>query len=145
MSGKRKEPPKGVVDTSVVIAGAAAFRGAPLRPETDSGRLLLKWIEEGHFQWLYSEDILEEYKEVLKRCGVRPATIGAFINLLREEGVEVTVRRTSTVSPDPDDDPLIACAEAGHAAFIVTLNPRDFPQQKMMAKVIRPSEQLPSG
>ena len=68
MSRKRRELPRGVVDTSVVIAGAAAFRGAPLHPKTDSGILLLKWIEEGHFQWLYTEDILDEYKAILKRC-----------------------------------------------------------------------------
>jgi hypothetical protein len=43
---------RGVVDTSVVIAGAAAFRGAPLHPETGSGKLLLRWIAEGHFQLL---------------------------------------------------------------------------------------------
>ena len=64
------------MDTSVVIAGAAAFRGAPLRPETKSGKLLLRWIEEGHFHWLYSEEILDEYKEILKRFNVRPWVIG---------------------------------------------------------------------
>ena len=145
MSRKRRKPPRGVVDTSVVIAGAAAFRGSPLHPETESGRFLLKWIEKGHFQWLYTEDILDEYKEVLKRCNVRPTTIGAFINLLREEGVQVSVRKPPNVSPDPDDDPICACAEAGNVAFIVTLNPRDFPQNRIRAKVIRPSQPIPSS
>ena len=145
MSRKQKELPRGVVDTSVVIAGAAAFRGAPLRPETDSGILLLKWIEEGHFLWLYTEDILAEYKEILKRCKVRSATIGDFINLLREEGTEISVRKTSSISSDPEDDPFCACAENGNAAFIVTLNPRDFPQSKLRAKVICPSQSIPSS
>lgn len=144
MSRKQSEAPRGVVDTSVVIAGAAAFRGSPLNPETDSGRLLLNWIENGHFQWLYTEEILDEYKEILKRCNVRSATVGSFINLLREEGVRVTIRRTPKISPDPDDDPICACAEAGKAAFIVTLNLRDFPQSKLRAKVISPSQPLPS-
>jgi predicted nucleic acid-binding protein len=31
------------------------------------------------------------------------------------------------ISPDPDDEPFCACAEAGNADFIVTLNPVDFP------------------
>lgn len=145
MSRKRREAPRGVVDTSVVIAGAAAFRGAPLHPETDSGRLLLKWVKEGHFQWLYTEDILDEYKEGLKRCKVRPATIGIFINLLREEGIEVSVRKTPSVSPDPGDDPVCACAEAGNAEFIVTLNSRDFPQTRIKAKIVGPADDLPSG
>ena len=141
MSRKTRKAPRGVVDTSVVIAGAAAFRGAPLHPETDSGRFLLKWIEDGHFQWLYTEDILDEYKEVLKRFRVRSAAIGKFINLVREEGVLIQVRKNPGISPDPGDDPFCACAEAGDASFIVTLNPRDFPQSRIRAKVIRPSEQ----
>ena len=85
MSRRLRRPPRGVVDTSVVIAGAAALRGAPLHPETESGKLLLRWIEEGHFQWLYTEEILDEYKEILKRFNVRPGVIGRFINLIREE------------------------------------------------------------
>ena len=143
MSRKIRKVPRGVVDTSVVIAGAAAFRGAPLQPETDSGTLLLKWIDEGHFQWLYTEDILDEYKDVLKRFNVRPNVVGRFINLLREDGVAVRVRKTSKISPDPEDDPFCACAQEGDASFLVTLNPRDFPQEKLSAKVIRPGAQLP--
>jgi hypothetical protein len=69
-----------------VIAGAAAFRGAPLHPETDSGRLLLKWIEEGGFQWLYTEDILDEYKELLKRFKVRPPRLEAETRLTASVG-----------------------------------------------------------
>ena len=143
MSRKVRRAPRGVVDTSVVIAGAAAFRGIPLHPETESGKLLLRWIEEGHFQWLYTEEIVDEYKEILKRFNVRPVVIGRFINLLREEGVSVRIRKSKSISPDPTDDPFCACAERGNASFLVTLNPRDFPQQRLAAKVIRPGEELP--
>lgn len=142
MSSRRKRAPKAVIDTSVVIAGAAAFRGHPLHPETDSGRLLLRWLEEDHFQWLYSEAILDEYKAVLGRFKVRPAVIGQFINLLREEGVAVRVHKNRGISPDPGDDPFCACAEIGKADFIVTLNPRDFPQSKLKAKVVLPGDLL---
>ncbi len=122
MSPKPRRVPRGVVDTSVVIAGAAAFRGAPLHPRTDSGRFLLGWIEQAHFHWLFTEEILDEYKEVLKQFSVRANIVGKFINLLREEGISVRVRRTAGISPDPGDDPFCACAEAGNASFIVTLN-----------------------
>jgi predicted nucleic acid-binding protein len=144
LSRKPKRAPKGIVDTSVVIAGAAAFRGAPLHPETDSGRLLLKWIEEGHFQWLYTEEILDEYKALLTRFRVRGAVIGTFINLLREEGAQVHIRKSRTISPDPGDDPFCTCAEAAKADFVVTLNAGDFPQERLGAKVIRPGDQLPA-
>ena len=48
------------------------------------------------------------------------------------------------VSPDPADDPFCACAEIGNAAFIVTLNPKDFPQRKLRAKVIAPGVTFPT-
>lgn len=144
MSRKSKRAPRGVVDTSVVIAGAAAFRGAPLHPETASGRLILHWIDTGSFQWLYSEDILDEYKELLNKFHVRPSVAGKFINLLREEGVRIRVRKNTAISPDPADDPFCACAETGNATFIVTLNPRDFPQSRIRARVISPGDDLPS-
>ena len=33
--------------------------------------VLDKWAEKGNFVWLVTEDILDEYKEVLKRLRVR--------------------------------------------------------------------------
>jgi predicted nucleic acid-binding protein len=69
--------------------------------------------------------------------------IGRFINLIREEGVSVRVRKSGSVSPDPGDDPFCACAAQGDASFLVTLNPRDFPQQQLDAKIIHPGENLP--
>jgi predicted nucleic acid-binding protein len=132
-----------VVDTSVVIAGAGALRSASLHPQTESGAFLLRWIEQGNFQWLYTEEILNEYKETLKRFHARPEIIGRFINLIREEGVSVRIRKSASISPDPGDDPFCTCAELGNASFLVTLNLRDFPQEKVTAKVIRPGEELP--
>ena len=50
----------------------------------------------------------------------------------------------SEVSPDPDDNPFCSCADEGRASFLVTLNPKDFPQAKLMAKIISPAESLPT-
>ena len=133
---------KGVVDTSVVVAGIAAFK--PFPPVSASAKLLREWFEHGNFIWLVTEEILAEYKAVLSRLGVRPRVIGALINLLREEAELVEPRSTPELSPDPGDDPFCACAEAVGAAFIVTLNPKDFPQHKLRAKVISPGDPLPT-
>jgi predicted nucleic acid-binding protein len=73
---------------------------------------------------------------VLTRLGVRRNLVGEVINLLREEAEFVDVRVTSDASPDPDDNLFCACAEQAQAAFIATLNPKDFPQRKLRAKVI---------
>jgi predicted nucleic acid-binding protein len=95
-----------------------------------------------HFVWLVTEEILDEYKAILARKGVRRPLIGAIVNLLGEEAEVVQVRRSREWSPDPDDDPFCACAETGTADFIVTLNPKDFPQDRLRAKVIRPDDPL---
>jgi predicted nucleic acid-binding protein len=88
--------------------------------------------------WLYSEDILAEYKEVLKRLHGRPAAIGTLINFIRERGESVETRSSPELSPDPKDDAFCTCAKEGSADFPFTLNPKDFPQTRLKAKVIQP-------
>ena len=85
---------------------------------------------------------MEEYKEVLKRLRVRPNLIGKVVNLIRERAEEVKVRSSMEISPDPKDDPFCLCAEQAKADFIVTLNPRDFPEDRLSAKVVAPGEFL---
>ena len=94
--------------------------------------------EEGNFVWLVTEEILDEYKAVLKRLGVRPNLIGTVINLIRERAEVVDVRAAGEISPDPKDDPFCVCSEEGNADFITTLNQKDFPQERLRAKVISP-------
>jgi predicted nucleic acid-binding protein len=86
------------------------------------------------------EEILNEYKQVLGRLGVRPSLSGRVVNLIRKRAEWVTVRWKSGISPDPKDDDFCRCAESGRAEFIVTLNPRDFPEDRLRAKVIAPGE-----
>jgi predicted nucleic acid-binding protein len=141
--GRRGKQPRGVIDTSVLVAGVAGFKS--LRAvENRSASLLRHWLEDGTFTWLVTEDILSEYKEVLSRLGVRRNLVGGIINLLREEAEFVDVRTENDVSPDPTDNAFCACAEQGHAAFIATLNRKDFPQENLVAKVISPGDPIPT-
>ena len=135
-SKKRKQ--RAVVDTNVVVAGISGFRGQYIAGRIPSADLLHRWADEEHFVWLYSEDILAEYKEVLKRLHVRSAAIGTLINFIRERGESVEIRSSAEISPDPKDDAFCICAEEGSADYIFTLNPRDFPQSRLKAKVIQP-------
>ena len=130
---------RGVVDTNVLVAGIAAFRKPYTRGKNPSADLLYTWAATGNFIWLVSEDILDEYKEVLKRLGVRTALIGAVVNLIRERAELVRVHTSVEISPDPEDDPFCLCGEEGHADFIVTLNPKDFPQERLKARIISPA------
>jgi len=139
LATRRKERPRGVVDTAVLVAGVAGFRATRARDLTPSARLLYDWVRRNTFTWLISEDILDEYKRVLARLGVRRNLIGAIVNLLREEAELVDVRHARHLSPDPGDDPVCDCAEEGGADFIFTLNPKDFPQDRLSSQVVVPS------
>ena len=126
------------------MAGIAGLKSQDITPKNPSANLLRDWIEGDTFVWLVSDDILLEYKRVLARLSVRRPVIGKLINLLREEAEFVAISALPDISPDPGDDPFCACAETGPADFIVTLNPRDFPQQRLSAHVIGPGESVPT-
>jgi putative PIN family toxin of toxin-antitoxin system len=140
LRGKRR---RGVVDTSVLVAGVAGFKSGRT-PENRSAALLRDWVENETVTWLVTEEILSEYKGVLTRLGVRRSLVGEIINLLREEAECVDVRSECDASPDPADNAFCACAEQGRAAFIVTLNRKDFPQSKLVARVISPGDSIPT-
>jgi predicted nucleic acid-binding protein len=61
---------RGVIDTSVFVAGISGFK-PDLEVTNPSAQLLRTWVNEDHFTWLISVDIIAEYKAVLARLGVR--------------------------------------------------------------------------
>ncbi len=133
----KKQKSRGVVDTNVLVADISGFRKPYVRGKNTSADVLYKWAEKGNFVWLVTEDILDEYKEVLKRLRVRSTLIGAVINLIRERAEPVNVHASFEISPDPKDDPFCLCSEEGNADFIVTLNPKDFPQERLRTRRLR--------
>jgi predicted nucleic acid-binding protein len=136
----RKRKPRAVVDTSVLVAGISGFREPFVPGRNPSADVLHRWAKKNHVIWLITGDILDEYKEVLKRLRVRPSLIGRVINLIRERAEEVKVRSSAEISADPKDDAFCLCAECGSADFLVTLNPKDFPQERLKTKVVLPAE-----
>jgi len=114
----KKQKSRGVVDTNVLVAGISGFRKPYVRGKNTSADVLYKWAEKGNFVWLVTEDILDEYKEVLKRLRVRSTLIGAVINLIRERAEPVNVHASFEFSSDPKDDPFCLCSEEGNADFI---------------------------
>ena len=140
---KQKQRRRGrrvVVDTSVLISGISAFKSTFVPGMNSSADLLHEWVDSGSFVWLVTPEILEEYREVAKRLKVRPYIAGRLVNLLQEDAEEVEVGEIIEISPDPGDNCFCGCAEEGRADFLVTLNPKDFPQTKLSAKVVSPSE-----
>jgi len=52
------------------------------------------------------------------------------------------VHSSGEISSDPKDDAFCLCAESGNADFVITLNPKDFPQEHLKSKVVLPREPL---
>lgn len=132
-----------VVDTSVVVRAARAFRQQPPEPGTPELKLILTWRDDPEiFTWLYSQEILGEYREILRRLKVPKNAAGRFVNLLGQGGEEVTQPAVGEFSPDPKDDPFYHCAIAGDADYIITDNVRDFPPipGKKRPRVIKPTD-----
>lgn len=139
---KRNRKRRVVVDTNVLVAGISGFKGAYVPGKYPSADVLFRWADQDDFTWLVTEDILDEYKEVLKGRNVCPALIGKIINLIREQAEEFKVRQSVQISPDPGDNAFCVCAEQGKADSIVTLNMKDFPQNKLKARVSTPADFL---
>jgi putative PIN family toxin of toxin-antitoxin system len=114
-----------VVDTNVLVSAMISSSGMQA--------LLVQAIQLGLVQPCLSTEILKEYSEVLARpkFGFPEDEITALMELLRRRGVLVAVDPVERISPDPDDDKFIACAFAAKAAFIVTGNNRDFPEEQL--------------
>jgi predicted nucleic acid-binding protein len=134
-----KRPPRCIVDTSVLVAGVAGFRTDP--PRTPSAVLLREWCEAPIFVWLVTDEILEEYLEVLTRLNVRGAA--KIVRLISEEAEHVQATARVSGLPHEEDAHFAECAESGHADFLVTLNKKHFPQDRLSAKVIAPTDPLP--
>jgi predicted nucleic acid-binding protein len=140
---RRRQLGRIVVDTSVVIRAARAFRQQPPEPGTPELRLVLAWRDDPEiFIWIYSQEILTEYREILRRLKVPRNAVGRFINLLSEGGEEITEPVTGEFSPGPKDDPFYRCALGSNADYIITDNVRDFPSipNRKRPRIITPIE-----
>jgi predicted nucleic acid-binding protein len=115
---RRRKLGRVVIDTSVVVRAARAFT------------------------WLYSQEILDEYREILRRLKVPKNAAGRFVNLLGQGGEEVIQPVEGEFSPNPQDDPFYHCAIAGDADYIITDNVRDFPPVpgKKHPRIIKPTD-----
>jgi putative PIN family toxin of toxin-antitoxin system len=106
-----------VVDPGVLVSAAISPRGAPRE-------LLVAW-RSGRFRMVVSYDLLYELESVLLRPKFRRklaySDVLEYVMWIRE-GSEFEQRALAEVeiSPDPDDDYLLALAFAPGADFLVT-------------------------
>ncbi len=108
-----------MLDTNIWISGAANPNGA-------SGELLRLWRHEHRFTLLTSSAQAEEFRRTSRYQRVRAflpkARAGALMNLINAKAEFVPVQGVPLVSPDPDDDFIIAIAVQGEADALVSRN-----------------------
>lgn len=107
---------KVVLDTNILISAAARVGSA-------SGRIIEAWFE-NRFTVLTSEFQLDEFRRVSRYERIRqilPAhRAGVLVNELRSRAVIVYPKQIPDVSPDPDDNFILAVAITGGAEFLVS-------------------------
>jgi hypothetical protein len=116
LSQKRRKS-RGVVYTSVLVVGVAGMKDSVHESNVAGAKFVQRWVEERTFVWPISDEILEEYREVLARLGVRRPLVGKIVNTLRARGERVKLGPTRRLSPDPIDSraDCVSCSQCGGA------------------------------
>jgi uncharacterized protein len=123
-----------VVDTNVVVSAA-------LKPDGMQRTVLLLALTKPTRLYV-TEVILAEYEEVLARpeLGIRKGIRQQLLQLIRSRAHRATRTRSLQVTPDPDDNIFLECADAARADYLVTGNTRHFPKFWKKTKVITSRE-----
>jgi putative PIN family toxin of toxin-antitoxin system len=89
-----------------------------------------------------STPILEEYSEVLARpeLRIRKGLRQQLLQLIKNHSYTVAPTRPLEVTPDPDDNMFLECADVARADYLVTGNQKHFPRFWKKTKIITPRE-----
>jgi len=119
-----------VIDTNIVVSAALKPDGLP--------RTVLLLALTRPARLYVSETVLAEYREVLARpeLKIRKGLREQLLQLIRSHARIVKPLRRLAVTRDPDDNIFLECADAAHADYLVTGNPRHFPKFWKRTKVI---------
>jgi putative PIN family toxin of toxin-antitoxin system len=123
-----------VIDTNIVVSAA-------LKPDGLQRTVILLAITKP--ARLYVTDaIMAEYQEVLGRpkMNIRKGPRQQLLQLIRSRAYRVAPTRRLQVTPDPDDNLFLECADAARADYLVTGNQRHFPKFWKKTKVITSRE-----
>jgi putative PIN family toxin of toxin-antitoxin system len=125
-----------VIDTNIVVS-------ATLKPDGLQRTVLLLAITKPSRLYV-SEAVIAEYREVLARpeLSIRKGLREQVLQLIRSHSQTVTPSRSLQITPDPDDNIFLECADAARADYLVTGNPRHFPKFWKKTKVITSREFL---
>jgi len=85
---------------------------------------------------------MAEYQELLARpkMNIRKGIRQQLLQLIANRAYRVRPARRLQVTPDPDDNIFLECADAARADYLVTGNQRHFPRFWKKTKVITSRE-----
>ncbi|MBX3706156.1 MAG: putative toxin-antitoxin system toxin component, PIN family [Pseudomonadales bacterium] len=110
-----------VLDTGILLA-ALITSGTP--PD-----LIYRAWRRKAFELITSQWQLEELRRASRyprlRRYLKPVEVGTLVNGLQRQAIVLAQLPKLELSPDPDDNPILAAAIAGMADFLVTGDKRD--------------------
>ena len=123
---------KAVLDTNLVVPAHLTADGP--------AALIFRLALSRYFQGYVSQEILEEYCEVLQRRTFKLDAdyVVQSLSAFRAAAVLVNPRMQIVAARDPDDDKILECAIEAKADYIVTGNIRDFRKQFRGVSVFPP-------
>ena len=125
-----------VIDTNVLVSALIT------RNENSPTVQILRFLVNGNIVPVYSEDIVKEYNEVLRRAKFKLSE-SLIINLLKDimdNGLKITeLAEVTETMPDPKDIVFYAVTLSAQDkdAFLVTGNGKHFPEKPF---AVTPSE-----
>ena len=104
---------KAVIDTNVFIAAYFKSTGT-------CAKVIDLWTAKV-FQLAVSDEILDEYEEVLLRKGISPNLVKDLNTAILQSAVYVTPsKRIRLINDDPEDNKFLECAESAEAKYIIS-------------------------
>jgi len=127
---------KVVLDANVYIS-ALVFGGSPQK--------LLDLMLSQNVSLYISQSIMDEVEGVLrKKFGWTRAETTRFLPPLWERCTIIKPALSLAISPDPDDNHVLECAQAARADFLITGNTKHFPKTHKATKIISVRQLLDS-
>lgn len=124
-----------VIDTNVFVS-------ALLSQNSDAATVkVVEAISENGLCPLYNQEIIAEYKDVLRRpkFGFPPQSIEAILNIIQTIGVYADRVHSSEFFPDEDDIVFYEVAISKEDSYLVTGNTKHFPCTPI---VVTPAEMV---
>lgn len=119
---------KVVLDTNILVSALINENGKP--------RKILNLFYDKEIVVHYSDNIIEEYKEVLSRkeLGINPEKIGKVINAVRKIGMRVEPLKSVLEMPDESDRIFYDTAKSTDA-WLLTGNMKHYPAEKFIITI----------